>query len=130
MSAITTRKFLNLDAPPHKAFLHLENSPVWEEADQATAPMGYWAYRHTICGEIVYVPSLAATGGDEMARAVMDICMTEVLADPETTDTDWWALTYHLSGVVRLRRVTRWTTDQALGYIRSLSELRPGATDV
>ncbi|MFI6497097.1 hypothetical protein [Nonomuraea typhae] len=49
--------------------------------------------------------------------------MTEILADSAATDADRWSLVHHLSGVVSLRRVTRWATDQALGYIRSLSEM-------
>lgn len=118
------RTFLELTVTPELAFIHLENSPVWEESDPTTAPMGYWAYRHTGCGEIVHVPSRAAAGGYEMVRAVMDICMTELLADPKTTDADRWALVHHLSGIVRLKRVSPWAMDQALGYIRSLSEAR------
>ncbi|MEU4223324.1 hypothetical protein AB0F17_03420 [Nonomuraea sp. NPDC026600] len=106
------------------AFVHLENSPAWEQGDQVTAPMGHWAYRHSGCGETMYVPSNTDAGGDEMVRAVMDVLITEFLADPEAADADRWALVHHLSGVVQLRRVTRWAVDQALGYIRSLAEMK------
>lgn len=57
-----------------------------------------------------------------MVRAVMDICMTELLSDPDATDTDRRALIHYLSGIVQLRGVSQWATHQALDYIRTLSE--------
>ncbi|MEU7891779.1 hypothetical protein AB0B45_02815 [Nonomuraea sp. NPDC049152] len=117
------RTYLPLAAMPYEAYLHLlQNSAVWEETDAVTAPMGYWAYKHTGCGEIVHVPSNAHSGADEMVRAGMDICMTELLSDPDATDADRRALIHHLSGIVQLRGVSQWATHQALDYIRTLSE--------
>ncbi|MFG3438412.1 hypothetical protein ACGF0J_14305 [Nonomuraea sp. NPDC047897] len=122
MTTTKSRTFLELSAPWYLAFLHLANSPEWEEGNHAAAPNGYQAYRHIGCGETVHVPGNDQAGGYEMVRAVMDICMTELLGDPNATLADRRALIHHLAGIVRVPRVSQWTMPQALGYIRSLSE--------
>ncbi|MGI5281747.1 hypothetical protein ACQEVF_59400 [Nonomuraea polychroma] len=122
MPATKPRAYLPLTATAYEIELHMESSPTWEKADSATSPVGYEAYKHVGCAEIVHAPVSFFVGSYERCRAVMDICMTEFLGDPDASEDDRRALIHHLSGIVQVKGVNQWAAHQALGYIRSLSE--------
>lgn len=129
MPATKPRAYLPLTATTYEIELHMESSPAWEKADSTTAPVGYEAYKHVRCGEIVHAPVSFFVGRYERCRAVMDICMTEFLGDPDASDDDRRALIHHLAGIVRVEGINPWINHQALTHIRALSEEPEDDTD-